>query len=212
MSTQAKQTLLGRKIGMTQVFDEAGTLVPITVLEAGPCTVLQVKTAKQDGYEACQIAFDETKKTPTKPMAGVFKKAGCNPYKFIREIPVDPSEEKKPGDTLTVDMFEGVSSVNIVGTSKGKGFAGTIKRWNFSSGPRAHGCKNVREIGTSGSSFASRVFPGRHMPGQMGNKRKKIMNLKIVKIDKEKNLLMVKGAVPGPNGGYVYIEKSAHGK
>ncbi len=197
---------------MTQVFLDSGDLVPVTVLEAGPCRILQVKTPETDGYSAWQLGFNETKKKVTKPLEGHCKKAGGAACKFIKEVPPVPDREASAGDTITVEVFQDVKNVNISGITKGKGFSGTIKRWNYSSGPRSHGCKNIREIGTVGSSFAGRIFPGRPMPGQMGNKQQKVLNLKVVSIDPEKNLLLVKGAVPGPNGGFLYIEKSSHTK
>jgi large subunit ribosomal protein L3 len=190
---------------MTQVFREDGSLVPVTVLEVGPCRVLQVKTAEKDGYCALKIGFGEKSKKPTKPMAGVFAKAGVTAMAYVKEVPPVPDREPEPGDELTLDVFEGVATVDVVGTSKGRGYSGTIRRWNFGAGPRSHGCKNVREIGSAGAAFASRVVPGKNMPGQYGNARSKIRNLEVVRLDPERNVLLVKGAVPGPAGGFVNV-------
>jgi len=197
---------------MTQLFQEDGQVVPVTVLEVGPCTVLRVKTPETDGYAALQVGYLDTKeKRLTKPLRGVFARAGVPPKKVIRELPPIPGAEYKTGDEIKVDIFEGVEKVNVVGTTKGRGFAGTIKRWNFHSGPRSHGCKNVREIGSTGPCFPSRVMPGKRMPGHYGVERVKLLNLKVVRVDPERNLLLVKGAVPGPSGGLVYVEESLRG-
>ncbi len=210
MSQNKLRALLGRKMGMTQLFAENGDMVSVTVLEMGPCTVLQVKTVEHDGYAAWKVGFRTTNKKPTKAMAGEFAKAGGKAKAYVREIPPIEGREVKPGDELTVDLFEGVKLVNVVGTMKGRGFSGTIRRWNFNSGPRAHGAKNVREVGSVGSAFAGRILPGKPMPGQWGNCRSKVQNLDIVKIDAARNLLLVRGGVPGPTGGYVIVQESTY--
>ncbi len=207
MPQNMRPALLGRKVGMTQVFEEDGTVVPVTVLEVGPCPVLQVKTPDRDGYSALQIGFGVKRKV-TKPLAGIFARAGCQPAAIVREVPPLPDKELKPGDELRVDLFAETRWVDVVGTTKGRGFAGTIKRWNFNSGPRSHGCKNVREIGSVGPAFPSRVMKGKRMPGHYGNERCKVRNLEVVRVDTERNLLLVKGAVPGPAGGFVYVQQS----
>jgi large subunit ribosomal protein L3 len=194
---------------MTQVFLEDGTSVPVTVLQVGPCRVLQVKTPERDGYSAFKVGFGETKKRATKPMAGIFAKAGGAALSAIKEVPVPPGCEAKPGDDLRLDVLDGVEAVDVVGASKGRGFAGTIRRWNFGCGPRSHGCKNVREIGSVGPAFPGRILPGKRMAGHMGHARTKVRNLRVVKRDPERNLLLVKGAVPGPAGGLLLVEESA---
>jgi len=208
---EERRTLLGRKLGMTQVFEEDGSLVPVTVLEIGPCKVLQVKTPERDGYRAVQVGFGAKRKA-TKPMAGVFAKAGTDPLAYVCEVPPVPDRELKVGDEIKVDLFESVTSVDVVGTTKGRGYSGAIRRWNFHSGPRSHGCKNVREIGSAGPAFPSLVMKGKKMPGQYGNERRKVLNLRVVKVDPEKNMLLVKGAVPGPTGGFVLVQESRRGK
>ncbi|HNU26999.1 MAG TPA: 50S ribosomal protein L3 [Planctomycetota bacterium] len=210
MSQNRLPALLGRKLGMTQVFAENGDMVPVTMLEIGPCTVLQVKTVERDGYAAWKVGFGTTRKKPTKAMAGVFAQAGGAAARIVGEVPPIEGREVKAGDQLTVAVFEGVARINVAGTSKGRGFSGTIRRHNFSSGPRAHGSKNVREIGSAGSVFNARVLPGKPMPGQWGNCRATVQNLGVVKIDPARNLLVVRGAVPGPPGGYVVVQESTY--
>jgi large subunit ribosomal protein L3 len=200
-------TLLGRKLGMTQVWSEDDKLVPVTVIEAGPCVVSQVKTVKRDGYSACQIAFGEVKPNRVKrPQAGHFAKAGVDPRAHIIEVRLDDDDRVKPGDVLTVDLFEAGSTVNVTGTSKGKGFQGVMKRHGFRGGPGGHGSHFHREPGSVGqASTPSRVFRGAKMAGQMGNATATVRNLEVVKIDPEQNLLLVKGAVPGGKGTLLTI-------
>ena len=204
--------LIGKKIGMTSIFDEAGKNIPCTVLEAGPCVVTQVKTKDTDGYEAIQLAYDDKKeKQTTKALHGHFQKAGVEPKKIIREFTrFEPGHEKKYGDVLTVDIFEEGEFIDVVGVSKGKGFQGVVKRYNFRGvNDATHGQHNrLRAPGSIGaSSYPSRVFKGMRMAGRTGGQRVKIINLQIVKIIPEKNLVVVKGAVPGPNGSYIIIER-----
>ena len=184
-------TILGRKIGMTQVFDEDDNVVPVTVIQAGPCVVSQVKTVATDGYDAVQIGFGSIKpKHVNKPMAGHFAKAGVEPMRYLREV---------------ADFAE-VKNVDVTGTSKGKGFQGTIKRWNFACGPMTHGSRNQRKPGSIGQcAYPSRVRKGLHMPGHMGDERVTVKNLKLVRVDAEQNLMLVKGAVPGGKNGLVSI-------
>lgn len=200
-------TILGRKLGMTQIFDEDDSFVPVTVILAGPCTVSQVKTKETDGYEAVQIGFGSLKpKHVNKPMAGHFAKAGVEPMKYLREVRVDDASQYSCGDKVTVEAFADVKAVDVTGTSKGKGFQGTVKRWNFSRGPMAHGSRNQREPGSIGQcAYPARVRKGLHMAGHMGDERVTVKNLKLVRVDAEQNLMLVKGAVPGGKDAIVSI-------
>ena len=200
-------TILGRKLGMTQIFDEDDNFVPVTVILAGPCTVSQVKTKETDGYEAVQIGFGSLKpKHVNKPMAGHFAKACVEPMKYLREVRVDDASQYSCGDKVTVEAFADVKAVDVTGTSKGKGFQGTIKRWNFSRGPMAHGSRNQREPGSIGQcAYPARVRKGLHMAGHMGDERVTVKNLKLVRVDAEQNLMLVKGAVPGGKDAIVSI-------
>ncbi len=200
-------TILGRKIGMTQVWDEDDNVVPVTVILAGPCTVSQVKTKATDGYEAVQIGFGDIKaKKVNKPMAGLFAKSGVEPMRYLREVRVEDASEYKPGDQVTVADFADVKSVDVIGTSKGKGFQGTIKRWNFARGPMTHGSRNQRKPGSIGQcAYPARVRKGLHMAGHMGDERVTVKNLKLVRVDADQNLLLVKGAVPGAKNALVQV-------
>ena len=200
-------TILGRKIGMTQVWDEDDNVVPVTVILAGPCTVSQVKTKETDGYDAVQIGFGDIKaKKVNKPMAGHFAKAGVEPMRYLREVRVEDASEYKPGDQVTVADFAEVKSVDVIGTSKGKGFQGTIKRWNFHRGPMTHGSRNQRKPGSIGQcAYPARVRKGLHMAGHMGDERVTVKNLKLVRVDTDQNLLLVKGAVPGGKNALVQV-------
>jgi len=202
-------SLLGRKIGMTQVSDDRGRVVPVTVIEAGPCEVVQVKTAETDGYEALQLGFDDKKvKNTTRPLQGHFAAAGVAPKRFVREVPGD-GEEHSPAEKVTVEIFNDVHFVDVVGTSKGKGFAGVMKRWKFRGQDRTHGAVGRRVPGSIGmSATPSRVLKGKKMAGHMGNARVMVRGLEVIKVDAERNLLLVKGAVPGHNGSYVEVRKS----
>ncbi len=199
--------ILGRKIGMTQVWDEDDNVVPVTVIQAGPCTVSQVKTEATDGYSAVQIGFGDIKaKRVNKPMAGHFAKAGVEPTRYLREVRVASGEEHQVGETVTVADFEGVAKVDVIGTSKGKGFQGRIKRWGQRRGPKTHGSHIHRHPGSIGQcAYPSRVIKGLHMAGHMGNERVTVKNLSVVRIDAEQNLMLVKGAVPGGKNGLVAI-------
>ena len=200
-------TILGRKLGMTQIWDENDNVVPVTVILAGPSTVSQVKTKATDGYDAVQIGFgDITEKHVNKPMAGHFKAQGVEPMRYLREVRVENGEEHHTGDLVTVADFADVKSVDVIGTSKGKGFQGTVKRWNFSRGPMAHGSRNQRRPGSIGQcAYPSRVRKGLHMYGHMGDDRVTVKNLKLVRIDAEQNLLLIKGAVPGGKNALVQV-------
>ena len=206
--------ILGKKIGMTQVFDEKGDVHPITVLQAGPCVITQLKTAAKDGYEAAQIGLVEFVKASriTKPINGHLAKADAPPVKEIREVGVEvPAEGQavvKAGDRVLVDIFSDEKFVDIIGTSKGRGFAGVVRRHGFGGGPKSHGHMFQVQGSIGASSFPSRVFPGQRMPGHFGVDQVTVRNLRIRGIDTEENLLMVEGAVPGPRDGYVLISKA----
>lgn len=204
--------IIGKKIGMTSIYDEAGKNLPCTVIEAGPCVVTQVRTIENDGYEAIQLAFDEKKeKHTTKALKGHFAKAGVTPKKVVAEFTrFEAGHQKKFGDVLKVDIFIEGEFIDVVGISKGKGFQGVVKRHGFSGvGGQTHGQHDrLRAPGSVGaSSWPSRVFKGTRMAGRMGGQRVKVINLQILKIDPEKNLILVKGAVPGCNGSYVIVER-----
>ena len=221
--------ILGRKVGMTQVYDDSGNVVPVTVIEAGPCHVLQLRTQDRDGYEAVQLGFLNkprtrasrserghvaklaSKRSKARADAGVelLPKAGSEPKKFIREIR-GPANDVEIGQELTVEQFADVAAVDVVGTSKGRGFTGVMKRHNFAGQRASHGVKKChRHPGGTGCSAApSRVIKGRKMAGQYGNEKVTTRNLKVVKIDKDNNLLVVRGAIPGPNGGYVVVRET----
>jgi large subunit ribosomal protein L3 len=205
--------ILGKKIGMTQVFASDGQVVPVTVLKAGPCVVVQRKTPATDGYDAVQLGFMEyAKKTGvTKPAAGHLKKSGAEGVKFLREFRLEEGSngDLKAGDRVLVDEFKPKEKVDVIGVSKGRGFASLVKRHHFRGGPESHGSMFHNAPGSIGaSSFPSRVFPGMRMAGQMGTARVTVRNLEIVEVDAEENVLLVKGAVPGPTGGYVVVRRA----
>jgi large subunit ribosomal protein L3 len=200
--------IVGRKLGMTQVFDEeTGAVTPVTVIEAGPCPVVAIRTADADGYDAVQLAFDEVpERKLSKPRLGVLKKAGVAPHRRLVEL--RGPHVYTEGETVTVETFEPGDRVKVSGISIGKGFAGTIKRHNFGSGPKSHGSHNIRQRGSVGASATpSRVFKGMRMAGQMGAKRATQVGLRVHAVDPEQNLLLVKGAVPGPKNGIVEIRE-----
>ncbi|MCR4964401.1 MAG: 50S ribosomal protein L3 [Bacteroidales bacterium] len=204
--------LIGKKIGMTSIYDASGKMVPCTVLEAGPCVVTQVKTVEKDGYSAIQLGYDEKKeKNTTKPLKGHFAKAGTTPKKVVREFTrFEEGHKKSFGEVLDVSIFSEGEFVDVSGISKGKGFQGVVKRHGFGGvGDSTHGQHNrLRAPGSMGaSSYPSRVFKGMRMAGQMGNAKVKVINLQIMKIVQEKNLVLVKGSVPGANGSYIFIER-----
>jgi large subunit ribosomal protein L3 len=203
--------LLGKKIGMTQLLENDGTAVPVTVIQAGPCVVVQKKTKQKDGYDAVQLGFVEFVKPKriNKAMTGHFKKSNVAPARFLREVPVQGEDGANPGDKVMVDIFSPNELVHVFGTSKGRGFAGLIKRHHFRGGRATHGSMFHRAPGSIGSSaYPSRVLKGMRMAGHMGNARITVQNLKVARIDQENNLLFVRGAVPGPTGGYLVVEKS----
>ncbi len=203
--------LIGKKIGMTQTFDEKGNVAPITVIKVGPCTVIQKKTREKDGYSALQLGLVDEKgrKKATKPLVGHYEKSGIPPMKILREFQFAEKGEVKEGDQFFVDIFQIGEKVHVVGISKGKGFAGVVKRWGFHGGKATHGSMFHRRPGSTGASaYPSRVMKGTKLPGHMGNKRITVKNLKVIQADKENNLLVVKGAVPGARGGYLLIKKA----
>ena len=206
--------ILARKIGMTQIFSDDGVLTPVTVLQAGPCFVTQVKTVEKDGYIAVQVGFEEIReKLITKGEKGVFDKAGVKPMRFVRELKLDNAEDYKPGQEIKVDIFSAGDHIDATAVSKGKGFQGTIKRLGQHRGPMKHGSKFHRHAGSNGtSSDPSRVYKGKGMPGQMGNKRVTIQNLEVVRVDAENNLILVRGAVPGPKKSLVTIKATVKNK
>jgi large subunit ribosomal protein L3 len=203
--------LIGRKIGMTQIFDDQGSVIPVTMIKVGPCTVIQKKSLDKDGYSAVQMGLVEESNPnkANKPTLGHFKQADVPPVRILREFRIDEKEDIKPGDQVFVDMFKAGEKVDVVGTSKGKGFAGVIKRWGFHGGRKTHGSMFHRRPGSVGcSAYPSRVFKGKKLPGQMGNQRVAVKNLMVVQTDKDKSLLLIKGAVPGANNGYLMIKKT----
>ncbi len=204
------KALLGKKIGMTQIFDEKGKIIPVTAIEVGPCTVTQIKTVEQDGYTAVQLGFGDVKETKlNKPELGKFSKAKLAPKKHLREFRVDTVEGINVGDELKADVFAAGDKVDIQGTSKGKGFQGVIKRHGQSRGPMGHGSMYHRRPGSMGpTSTPGRVFPGKKLPGHMGCETITIQNLEVVKVDLDKNVILVKGSVPGAKGSILKIKSS----
>lgn len=203
--------MIGRKKGMTQLFLEDGTVAPVTIIEAGPCVVVQRRSVEKDGYEAVQLGLVDARaaKRATKPVRGHHEKAGVPPTRMRREFRIEAGSTMKPGDPVLVDIFENVGKVDVVGTSKGKGFQGVMRRHNFGGGAGSHGSMFHRAPGSIGASaYPSRVFKGMRGTGRMGMDRVTVKNLKVIRIDKERNLLVVRGAVPGPIGAAVLLRKS----
>ena len=203
------KSIFGKKIGMTQIFSGEGQVIPVTVIEAGPCKIVQAKTKEKDSYEAFQMGFDEIKKEKnvTKGRLGHFKKASLPPYRLLKEVKMDGL---KVGDNITVDIFNKGDKVSISGISKGKGFQGVMKRHNYKGGPGSHGSMFNRAPGSIGSSsFPSRVWKNKGLPGHMGSEKVTIKNIVIIEIKKEQNLLLIKGSVPGANGGYLMIRSES---
>ena len=201
--------LLGKKVGMTQIYSESGKLLPVTVIQAGPCVVTQVKTVENDGYSAIQLGFDDKKKKgATKPEIGHMAKASTEPKRFVREVVTGMNTNINTGQIVTVDIFSDVKTLNVVGTTKGKGYAGVMKRWNFKGGAATHGSTRHRPPGSIGSNTdPGRVIRGKKMAGRLGSERVTVKNLEVVKIDKDRNLLFVGGAVPGYKGSYLILRK-----
>ena len=202
--------LIAKKIGMTQIFDENGAVIPVTVLQAGPCTVVQVKNEETDGYKAVQLGFGDVKeKHVTKPVKGHFNKAKVAPKKHVREFRFDNTEDFKVGNEIKADVFQAEDIVDIQGTTKGKGFQGAIKRHGQHRGPMSHGSMYHRRIGSMGAcATPGRVFKGKKLPGHMGNVTVTIQNLKVVRVDLDKNVILVKGSVPGPKGAILKVKNA----
>lgn len=205
-----KQAILGKKIGMTQVFCEDGTMVPVTVVMAGPCPVTQIKTVDHDGYDAVQMAFMPVReKLITKPEMGHLKKAGVEAHRYVKEFRLDDCSQYEVGNVIKADVFEKGSRVDVTGISKGKGFEGNIKRWNQARGRKTHGSHSYRVAGSMGAcTYPGEVFKTKRLPGHMGRERITVQNLEIVRSDAERNLLLIKGAIPGANGGLVLVKST----
>lgn len=205
--------ILGKKIGMTQIFTPEGQVVPVTVVEAGPCPVVQKKTVASDGYNAIQIGFSVLRESlSNKPRKGHFQKASLKPMRYVREFKISDVESYEIGQEVKVDLFTVGDKIDVVGTSKGKGFAGMIKRHNASRGPMAHGSKYHRRTGSLGAKGPARVFKGRELPGRMGGERVTIQNLEVVRVDVDKNLILIKGSVPGANKSLLILKPSVKAK
>ncbi len=202
--------IIGKKIGMTQIFTEEGVVIPVTAVEAGPNYVTQIKNEENDSYQAVQLGFEDRKaKRVNKPLTGHYEKSGVSPKRISREFLVEDASIYTIGQELKADLFEAGEKIDVVGTSKGKGTAGPIKRHNQSRGPMSHGSKYHRRPGSLGSSaYPARVFKGQHGAGRMGNERVTVQNLEVVRVDTERNLLLIKGAIPGPKGGIVIIKET----
>lgn len=206
-----EKAILGRKLGMTQIFDETGLMIPVTVIEAGPMTVLRKKTAERDGYSAVVVAYEDVKEARVnKPQTGEFKKAGVAPKRFIREFRFDNADSYETGKEIKCDIFANGDMVDVSGVTRGRGFTGVIKRWNQRRLKMTHGTGPVhRSVGSTGAnSTPSKVIKGLHMPGQYGHENVTVLNLKIVRVDSERNVLLVRGAVPGPKGGLVTVRQT----
>ena len=200
--------LLGKKIGMTQIFDPDGKVIPVTLIEAGPCRIVQKKTKDKEGYFAIQVGFMEGKeKSTSKPLKGHFRKAGVSPQKFLREFRYTEGEYQV-GQTINLDIFKGIGFVDLTAASKGKGFTGAMKRWKFHGGPATHGSMTHRILGSIGATNSARVFKGKKMPGRMGGKKVTMQSFKIIKCDATNNLLVIRGAIPGQKGALVVIRKA----
>ena len=205
-----KQAILGKKVGMTQLFLEDGTMIPVTVVLAGPCPVTQVKTVEHDGYEAVQMAFQPVReKLITKPQLGHLRKAGVEAHRYVKEFKLDNAASYEVGTVIKADTFAKGDHVDVTGTSKGKGFEGNIKRWNQARGRKTHGSHSYRVAGSLGAcTYPGEVFKTKRLPGHMGRERITVQNLEIVRSDAERNLLLIKGAIPGANGGLVLVRST----
>lgn len=209
MVNNLEKAIMGIKIGMTQIFDEAGKAIPVTVVEAGPCTVLQKKKEETDGYNAIQVGFYNLKeKHANKPAKGHFKKAGVKPLRYIKEFRLANIDNYEVGQAINVDVFAPGDVIDVVGTSKGKGFAGAVKRHNFARGSMGHGSKYHRRPGSLAAKGPARVFKGRKMPGRLGGDRVTVQALKVVKVYPDRNLILIKGSIPGPKKSLVTIKNS----
>lgn len=207
-----EKAILGKKIGMTQIFSEDGKAIPVTVIEAKPNVVIQKKTVENDGYAAIQVGYEDVPEHKVnKPLLGHFRKAQQKPKKYLREFRLENADSYEIGQQIKADIFKPGETVDVIGISKGKGFAGAVKRWNFNRGPMGHGSMYHRRPGSLGATAPARVFKGRKLPGHMGNERVTVQNLKVVKVDTDKNLILVKGAVPGANNALLLIRNAVKG-
>lgn len=203
------KAIIGKKLGMTQMFTETGELIPVTAILAGPCPVIQVKGLERDGYQAVQVGFEEiAERKLSKPARGHFAKANIAPHRILREFRLTDAEKYQVGDKIAVDIFKVGEAVDVTGISRGKGYAGGIKRWGFHRGPMGHGSKYHRGVGSLQARDAARVFRGRKMPGHLGAVRRTAQNLEVAKVDAEQNLILIKGSVPGAKGSIVTIKNS----
>lgn len=213
MAGNISKAILGIKVGMTQIFNEEGKAIPVTAVEVGPCTVLQKKTADKEGYDAIQVGFGTIKESRVnKPLKGHFQKIKLKPMRFIREFRIDQIDSYEIGQEIKADIFQAGEKVDVIGISKGKGFAGGVKRHNFARGSMGHGSKYHRRPGSLGAKGPARVFKGRKLPGRLGGTRVTVQGLTIAKAYPEKNLLLIKGAIPGPKKGMVIIKNSVKAK
>lgn len=205
-----KKAILGKKLGMTQIFTQDGKVIPVTAIQAGPCMVIQKKTVENDGYDAIKVAYDEIREAlANKPNKGQFKKAGVPVARYMREFRFDNSNDYEVGQAISCDIFENGDKVDVTAISRGRGYAGVIKKWNQHRGPMAHGSGYHRGVGSMGAnSTPSRVLKNKHLPGHMGSEKVTIQNLEIVRVDKERNVLLIKGAVPGPKGALVTVKQT----
>ncbi len=205
-----KKAIIGRKLGMTQIFTEEGKVVPVTVVSAGPCAIIQKKSVDNDGYSSVKVGYEDIReKLVTKPVKGQFDKAGVSPKRIIKEFKLDDVDSYEIGSEIKADVFVAGDKIDVSGVSKGKGFQGTIKRWNMHRGPMSHGSKSHRVVGSMGAaSDPSRTFKNKRMPGHMGARNTTVLNLEVVKVMPEKNLILIKGGIPGPKRGYVVIRDS----
>ena len=205
-----KKAILGSKVGMTQMFREDGTMIPVTVVLAGPCPVVQIKTTGKDGYDAVQVAFGPVReKLITKPELGHLKKAGVSAHRYVREFKLSDTAAYEVGQVIKADVFANGDRVDVTGKSKGKGFEGNIKRWNQSRGRKTHGSHSYRVAGSMGAcTYPGEVFKTKHLPGHMGHERVTVQNLEVVRADGERNLLLIKGAIPGAKGGLVLVRST----
>jgi large subunit ribosomal protein L3 len=205
-----KKAIIGRKVGMTQIFDESGKVVPVSVVLAGPCVVVQKKTIEKDGYSSIQVGFEEIReKLVNKPVKGHFSKVNLAAKRFLRELRIESADSYNVGDILKADIFAAGEKVDVSGISIGKGFQGVIKRFHASRGPVTHGSKFHRAVGSMGaSSFPSKTWKNKHMPGRMGNEKVTVQNLQVAKVDADKNLILIRGGIPGPKKGLVLIKNT----
>jgi large subunit ribosomal protein L3 len=209
-----KKAIIGRKIGMTQIFDEAGRVIPVSVVLAGPCVVVQKKVVEKDGYSAIQVGYEAIRENlVNKPTKGHFAKSGISPKRFLKELRIEDAAKYSVGDVLKADVFTTGEKIDVSGISKGKGYQGVIKRWNAHRGPTTHGSKYHRAVGSMGaSSYPSRTFKNKHLPGHMGNANVTVQNLEVVRVDTERNLILIRGGIPGPRKGLVFIKNTTKTK